>query len=398
MNMNDRSPLLRANIRYLFVLSALGNIGFSVPIVILFQESIGLSLEEAFLIQAFFAISLVIFEIPSGYLSDRWGRKRTTVTGSAALFVGMLFYCFGGGFTSFLLAEIFLALGISFHSGTLEAITYESLAELKEEDRYRKVNGHMGFISLSSRAIMSLIVGFIAAVNLRTPFWADLSVLAIVVIASLLLTEPARKKMQEETHLTAIWNICTHALIRSTVLRSLILLYTVVAAINLMLFWFLQPFQEMVKMPLSAFGLVNALIYLGSALASKYTYLAKRWIGDRAFLFLLAIIAVGSCFVLGFMTTIIGVTFFFLGETTFNAFETLTSDLMNRALTSDIRATVLSLRSFTSRLFFALISPMLGAAADLYSVNTALLITGILGLVTLALTAVMLRPAWRKMT
>ncbi|MDD5026652.1 MAG: MFS transporter [Candidatus Peribacteraceae bacterium] len=395
--MNAEHPVLRQNIKKLYVVTALSSFGFSVPILFLFQQSLGLTLEEAFTIQAMYAAALVIFEVPSGYLSDRWGRKFTIIAGSASLFLGMIIYSLSTTFWAFTAAEIFLALGMSLHSGTIEALMYDTLLELREADQYRRIIGVLGFVSLASRSIIALLVGLIAVLNLRAPLWADVILFGSGLLLSLLLTEPHRHKLQGQEPLAAIWKICTHTLVHNVLLRSLILLYTVVAAINLMLFWFLQPYQNMVQLPLPYFGLVNALIFIGSALAAKYTYTVKHWISDRTFLFILSLIAVGSCVVLGFTATLWGITLFFVGETAFSAFETLTGDLINKATTSDMRATVLSLRSFTSRLFFAILSPILGYFADIYTLNQALLITGIIGLLALGLTFLLMLPTWRHL-
>src|SRR3989339_202764 len=388
---------LRQNVWKVYVLSALSNFGFSVPIVILFQQSLGFSLEQAFTIQAFYSMTLVCFEIPSGYLSDRWGRKKTIISGSVALFLGMILYCLGSTFSAFLAAEFFLAIGMSLHSGTLEAITYDPPLELKEEKHSRRISGHQAFISLASRSGIALLVGVIAAVNLRAPFWADLILFGAGLLVALLLKEPSRHQLKATGHLHAMWNIFSFALIRSALLRSLIILYTVVAAINLMIFWFLQPYQNAVSLPLPYFGVLSALIFIASAVASKYTYLVKRWLSDRLFLLLLSLIAVLCCVVLGFTLTLWGLALFFIGETTFNAFETLTGDLINKATTSDMRATILSLRSFTSRLFFALISPLLGYFADAFSLNQAILLSGLIGLAGLGVTFLFTFPVWERL-
>ena len=62
-------------------------------IVPIFQ-SLGLTMAQIFQTQAIFGITIVALEIPTGYLADRWGRKRTLVLGSflyGASFYWLLF-------------------------------------------------------------------------------------------------------------------------------------------------------------------------------------------------------------------------------------------------------------------------------------------------------------------
>ncbi|MEK9194942.1 MAG: hypothetical protein AAB975_01085, partial [Patescibacteria group bacterium] len=46
-----------------------------IPIIVLLFQKAGLTLQEIFMLQAGFGACIVALEIPSGYLSDRWGRN-----------------------------------------------------------------------------------------------------------------------------------------------------------------------------------------------------------------------------------------------------------------------------------------------------------------------------------
>lgn len=62
-------------------------------------------------------------------------------------------------------------------------------------------------------------------------------------------------------------------------------------------------------------------------------------------------------------------------------------DYINKLVSSDIRATVLSLQSLMFRLVFVIVGPLMGWVADIYSLSAALLLSGIVfalfGLVSL---------------
>jgi formate hydrogenlyase subunit 3/multisubunit Na+/H+ antiporter MnhD subunit len=51
-------------------------------------------------------------------------------------------------------------------------------------------------------------------------------------------------------------------------------------------------------------------------------------------------------------------------------------DYINRLCQPEVRATVLSVRNFIIRIFFAGFGPMVGWIADLYTIQTAFLLTG----------------------
>ena len=96
--MQDPNISLRANIWKLYILSAIATFGFAMPIVLPFQQEYGLTLQQAFLLQSVYSIILVVLEIPSGYMADRWGRRNTILLGSSTLFCGMLTYAVTSGF------------------------------------------------------------------------------------------------------------------------------------------------------------------------------------------------------------------------------------------------------------------------------------------------------------
>jgi len=54
----------------------------------------------------------------------------------------------------------------------------------------------------------------------------------------------------------------------------------------------------------------------------------------------------------------------------------ITADYVNRLISSDMRATVLSVKNFTGRVIFAIIGPIVGWMSDVYSLKTALLFSG----------------------
>jgi MFS family permease len=73
-----------------------------------------LSNQEAFQLKAIYSISIVVFEIPSGYLADILGRKLTLILGAIMGTLGFLFYSLGTGYWMFLAAEMTLGLVKSF--------------------------------------------------------------------------------------------------------------------------------------------------------------------------------------------------------------------------------------------------------------------------------------------
>ena len=66
-----RARALRANLWKLYLIQACRWFLLLMPVLVLFYQKNGLSLQDVFIVQAFFAICLILFEVPSGYFAKR---------------------------------------------------------------------------------------------------------------------------------------------------------------------------------------------------------------------------------------------------------------------------------------------------------------------------------------
>ena len=97
------------------------------PIVIPFFESNRLNFEDVMQLQALHALSMVLFEIPSGYFSDKLGRKNTMIFGCILGFLGFSVFTQSHLFWHFMIGNMFIGIGDSFISGTDSALLYDIL-------------------------------------------------------------------------------------------------------------------------------------------------------------------------------------------------------------------------------------------------------------------------------
>lgn len=396
--MLDRATQVRRNIWKLYALEALQGAIFLIPIVIPFYQSNGLSLTQIYLLESIFSMEVLLLEVPTGYIADRWGRRRTLITATVFWCAGWLWYGAGFSFTHFLLGELFMGIGTSLSSGTTEAITYDSLLEINETERYRRVASQQSFAMFITEACASILGGVIAFWSLRIPAWLTVGATITSFLLALALVEPYRhQKMEGTAHLRALWNIVTHTVIHHIPLRSIIVLHSILSTMTLSLFWLTQPYQTVVGLPLALFGMTHATIVTAGAVAARETHRLSRWIDDRLFLVFIALLVVGCYVSLGTISALWGMAFFFLGRIAWGFLSPLTSDMVNRMTSSDVRATVLSIRTLGSRLLFAITIPCLGLIADRTGIlSIAFTSIAIIGGGALILTFFLMRPVWEN--
>lgn len=392
----EQSFSLRANIPKLYWLEALYGMLFALPIIVLFYEENGLSLGDIFLLEGLYALTATILEIPSGYLSDRWGRKRTLVIGAFTGFLSIVTYSLSTGFFGFLLAEILIAVMTSFYSGTIEALTYDTLLEMRETDRFRRITGHQSATRFLCEAAASIIGGLLALHFLRLPVIAVLFPYGIACLVALTLEEPSRHKLQEQKHLSTLWRITKNSLGRNRALRGIMLIHSLLSMLAMSVFWFTQPYQSIIGLPLWLFGAAHAAVVATGALAASSIHRFEKWMDDRFLLIGIAFIVILSMIALGSITALWGLLFLFGTRAAWGLLSPLTADLVNRMTTSDIRATVLSIRSFGFRLLFALLAPLIGYGADVIGFQEVLILESIAGVIALGVVFLWIRPVWRE--
>ncbi len=281
-------------------------------------------------------------------------------------------------------------------SGTIEAMTYDTLLELGREKEYRRIAGKQAFLEFNTEAASGIIGGLLGAISLALPLWLTAVPMALAVIMASTLREPARHKLQEHRHWKAILDASTHALFRHKGLRMVMLTYGLISSLSLMFFWFFQPYQNLVGVPVALFGITHAITVAAGAFAATTVPWFEKRLDDRLLLVIPAMMTVMCFLALGLPPEQFLLAFFLVSRLSWHFVGPLTADLINRMTTSDVRATVLSVRSFFSRLLFVCAAPLAGALADARTIPYALLVSGIIGGTLLLLAFATTRSGWRE--
>ena len=209
----------------------------TMPILMLFYYDLGFSAEESFQLKAFYSISIVIFEIPSGYAADVLGRRKTLILGSILGTAGFAIYSFSSGFLAFLIAEIILGIGQSFISGADSAMMYDSLKADGKADEYVKYEGRNFSVGNFSEAIAGFLGGALAEISLRLPFIFQTGVAFIAIPAAYLLIEPQFSSNRKQISFKDIFHIIKYALITNRSLRWNIIYSSIIGSATLTMAW-----------------------------------------------------------------------------------------------------------------------------------------------------------------
>ncbi len=360
------------------------------PVVALYYAENGLSDFDIFILQAIYSCSVALLEIPSGYLADVVGRKKTLLTGAILGTIGFVIYSVSHSFWGFVLAEIILGLGGSCISGSDSALLYDTLVVLKKEQHYLQFEGRITSLGNFAETVAAICGGIIAVLlSYRMVYVSQAIIAAIAIPASLLLVEPPRKRLESRLSVQQIVKICHHALVRDKTLSATLLYSSVIGTATLCMAWTSQVY--FVRNGMTEVGITPIWVVLNLTAATVAAYAAKvvDSLGrKRAHALIVFLIPLGYFF-LGAFSLVPAIFSLILFYAVRGYATPFLKDLINNFCGSEVRATILSIRSLIIRFSFTILGPLLGLLSGAISLSFAVICMGgiflILSLVSAAL-------------
>lgn len=178
-----------------------------------------LSAAEAILLYVVYDMSTTLFEVPSGYMSDRIGRRFTLILAGICGVGATVLLVVGGSFAVFVLANVLLGASAAFASGTDSSLLYESLRVKGRADEIEEAELKAWRFSFFALAFSALSGGAMAMSDDVLPYIATAVSAAGALGISFFFREPPHAKQEEHRenlrtllkslgNPTLIWLLC----------------------------------------------------------------------------------------------------------------------------------------------------------------------------------------------
>jgi len=346
------------------------------PIIVPFYNDNGLSLSEIMVLKSVYSVVIVALELPSGYLADVLGRKRTLIAGAILSTAGFAVYSVTSGYTGFLIAEIALGAGQSFISGADSAMLYDTLAAGRREKEYSKYEGLNASVGNFSEAFAGLAGGALALISLRFPFYVQVFIASTAIPAALMLREPGKRNRKKSNGMKDLIRVIEKILISDKNLRYNLLFSSIIGATTLFMAWFAQPIFEKAGIPLILYGVLWTALNITVGVSSIAAHKIERKLGETRMLTLIAIVIPVMMIITGISPVLLAIPLLFVFYFFRGIATPVLKDYVNQNTSPDVRATVMSLRDMIIRIFFAFFAPLGGWFSDNYSLSTGLMASG----------------------
>ncbi|WP_119396558.1 MFS transporter [Salinibius halmophilus] len=399
--MINKEDTLADTKRLCYINSIIGFENIFAPIAILFYTNhVGFNLLEVGFFFALVSISTLIFEIPSGILSDWLGRREVFAAGRIGYISSMILVLFLDK-DLIIYVSILFGISIALSSGNTPAIIYSMLKSCNHEKKAGEIFSKSATFSLWSASILSLLGGLLGHIDITYPLIAETILMSTSLIVFLFFTRKYKSSQTETRNPPSgikilkdgIINISTNKKLLVFIIFSAITFSFLRASYNLY-----QPVFEMLDIPVIYFGIAFSVMNLIASFGAKLSRLKSKSLFIPISLSALIISAL-PLFAHNNYIMVISITTILISQQLLRGFESPFSNTsINENINSDnSRTTILSISQFTKSIFSSITMIVFGLCAESYSLGFTLSVTSIAYiLISLAILIYFLRASSPK--
>jgi MFS family permease len=356
-------------VRKLSLMNFFLHLYFLSPVAVFFFQQRGLNYFQILALESVLVFFIVLFELPTGIFADRFGRKKSIVIGTLLLALEPLIYLFADNFLWFALAFALAGMGITFHSGSIEALIYDHLKAKNLEKDMKKAMGSFGSASLVAMVVAPIIGSYIAKDLIMPQFifliLMSLGAMLIGFFISLWIKDTKQRRVEEENPFSLMKDGAKLIRKNKSLLR-IILLSVFASPFLFTLNYLYQPYLLSSGINTALFGTIFAIALLLAASLQKYAYKIEEKLGIKWTVFLATMLPGVFYIIMAFtFHPIWAILLFVMIRATMGLKEPLFSDYKNLHITSKNRATILSMISIIISLYLVGMRLIIGRLADI---------------------------------
>jgi len=345
-----------------------------------FTNYAGIGLIETILIS-----TAVLTEIPTGAIADLLGRKNTMLVSCIFSAIGIFLMGMALNVSHLIFSVLFLGIGNSLYSGTMEAFIYDTLKQSKSEDKYPKYIAKIHAIQLISPALCGALGGLMYKFDPRSPFFLSAIFYVIGLIIALFLTEPIVDtiKFSLKNYLLQTKQGLRELFKSNSIKKQTILLLSIG--------FFVVILEQMMNSFLSVeygvkaqyIGLIWAIIYIVPAVSLQIVPLISKTISENKALFITGLLIATTLIISPILGLFLGVTSIIFRASFQSIYYSLASITINKNTESKYRATTLSTFNMINSLPYVCTAFFIGSLADKFSAKNISLYLGIILIILL---------------
>jgi len=254
-----------------------------IPVMVLFTRA-RFDLDGALLLSSIYYLSVVVLEVPSGWMSDRFGRVLTARVAAGSWIVAHALFVVGDDrFWAIAAAQFFMAGGFASLSGTDVTLHYDTLEALGLEREFSRREARVSSIGFLSTAAAALTGGALGLIDLRLAFAVSFALAVVQFVITLRLAEPPSHRHADPigTQLASCARYLRHRFLAWIFFYGVLMVTLEHVAFTLMQPWLTEVLgrtaDDLGATPLFAGGVYAATGLVASAAARSSAWFAGRF-------------------------------------------------------------------------------------------------------------------------
>ncbi|MBT4805662.1 MFS transporter [Candidatus Woesearchaeota archaeon] len=340
----------------------------------LFLLWLGFNFTNMSIHESILALVIFLFEVPLGALADFIGKRKAIIISAGLHGVGFMLMGIMNVPVHYYFIAIIMGLAFSFFSGSDVALLYDSLKKVNREKEYKKIRGKINAIGQVGSIIGVFVGPALYLVNPRLGFLLTGAIYLLGAIVLLTMKEPYQ--FHHKFTLKKHWQQTIESLkfsFKHVQVRWIIFYFFVGHIIYELVFaFFQQPILTNVGVTVEFFGILFAVMMGIRAIGAYFADHIEKLLKENLTLLLVLLsqvaifwfLASGNLFV---VVPFIGLLYFIYGFE-----DVILEDYINAHISSNKRATVLSVQSMFHNAMMIIIFIVVGKAIDLFSMGTTL--------------------------
>ena len=376
--MKENLKKCKKNLLLISLIIFLNNINLYNVVAILYYKSITNSFVLGMSIFSITTISSAIFELPTGILSDKIGRKKTIVYGSVCSLLSAFILFIANNYFLLIIYAIISGIEFAFFSGNNDAYVYENLKMINNEKDYIKFIGKVKSMEYLAGAISGLIgAGLLYCFSYKLIIGISIIPKVIQLVISLFLKAIKNNETNTNSNKKLIKGALKESLENKLLLKK-VLYDGILQSTNESCYQFRSAFYETVW-PIWAIGIPGILSNIGAFISNwcsekliSKTSRKKYWFLSHSYSMFSNTIAV--------ITNNIISPIIMISNSLFHS-DFIDSEIEQKLYKDEYRASMGSIKSFIQSILFAVFSVILGLIADYFNIVTSFIIFQLINII-----------------
>lgn len=386
---------LRDNVKKDYIFCVLRNIDLTRGIWMLYLAYKGLSLMEIGIMESIYHLTSFLMEIPTGIVADLYGRKVSRILGRV-FNVFSIILLLGNNIILYVLSFVLTAIGNNLESGAGQALVYDSLKEIGEEDRFMKISGKREIFFQIASSMGLILGGYLGTVDYKLVYILATVFAVMSVIQSFTFTEPSIGKPVIEGSIKEMFfdqfRKSIEIIKGDRRIPFLIISIELFDTFVVTEFFYIQNYFKLLGKSEFEIGAILAICGIIAAYMGAKAYKIESKYGFKGVLTFLPIIAIISFW--GVVNRNLTIIAFITIMAVDSILIVVICDYINRLIPSEQRATILSFQSMAFSLFMIILFPIVGSLGDKYGLLGAFKMVAIVASVVLICIIKIVRDKW----